>query len=641
MAVGCDQLRQTRHAVGMWWHARRNVTSIAISPRGLRIAPGKTVPYVASPTFIDTVLGGHGATVRWSSSVPAVATVTSAGVVTARTPGATRIRADFRGRSDSVDLVVTGGALASISVYPESASVTEGTSLQLKAMGSFDDGTRQAMDEAAWVSENPAALAAGSGGSPPGLVRAIRPGGGEITVRVGGLSATARIKVTPARPASGPLRVSAANPRYFADPTGRPIFLTGAHYWKTLQDNGTTDPPPAFDYGAYLDFLQAHNHNFFRLWYWEQASGTSETAIPNWFSPLPYQRTGPGVALDGKPRFDLTRFHPEFFDRLRQRIIEAGRRGIYVSVMLFDGWSIGTKPHYAFANPWRTHPFHRSNNINGVDGDPNHDDSGREIETLQIPAVTALQEAYVWRVIDAVGDLDNVLYEITNEGDSTSIEWQYHMIGVIRAYEATRAKQHPVGMTQTWPGGTRMALFRSQADWISPNGQLDDPPETSGEKVIIADTDHLCGICGTIDWVWKSATRGENPLFMDGYDGSPGVGEPAHYDPHNPVWADVRRNLGYARRYLDRMDLRNARPRRDLSSSGYCLAESPAAGARLLVFLPGGKTAAVNLEGYRGPFRAEWLDPATGAAYDGGVVPGGTSHSFNAPFGGDAVLFLQ
>ena len=66
-------------------------------------------------------------------------------------------------------------------------------------------------------------------------------------------------------PAPGPLRVSAQNPRYFADGTGKIHYLTGSHTWKNFAtDGGTADPPIAFDYDRYLDFLTAHNHNFFR-----------------------------------------------------------------------------------------------------------------------------------------------------------------------------------------------------------------------------------------------------------------------------------------------------------------------------------------------------------------------------------------
>jgi hypothetical protein len=48
--------------------------------------------------------------------------------------------------------------------------------------------------------------------------------------------------------AAGPLRVSSVNPRYFSDPAGRVIYLTGSHTWANLQDQGPQDPPAAFDY---------------------------------------------------------------------------------------------------------------------------------------------------------------------------------------------------------------------------------------------------------------------------------------------------------------------------------------------------------------------------------------------------------
>ncbi len=56
-------------------------------------------------------------------------------------------------------------------------------------------------------------------------------------------------------------------------------------------------------------------------------------------TPQPWPRTGPGAATDGKPKFDLDRFDPGFFDRLRERVVAPGERGIYVSVMLFEGFS--------------------------------------------------------------------------------------------------------------------------------------------------------------------------------------------------------------------------------------------------------------------------------------------------------------
>ena len=47
-----------------------------------------------------------------------------------------------------------------------------------------------------------------------------------------------------------------------------------------------------------------------------------------------------GTAKDGKPKFDLDSFDQAYFDRLRERVIAAGSEGIYVSVMLFEGFSL-------------------------------------------------------------------------------------------------------------------------------------------------------------------------------------------------------------------------------------------------------------------------------------------------------------
>lgn len=442
---------------------------------------------------------------------------------------------------------------------------------------------------------------------------------------------------------NGPLHVDPVNPRYFADAADQVVYLTGSHTWSNLQDNGGSDPPPVFDYTQYLDFLQANNHNFFRLWSWEEARWTTETGDPNyWFYPMPpFQRTGPGVALDGKAKFDVTQVDQAYFDRMRARVIAARDRGIYVSIMLFNGWSVADgKGGFALNNPWHGHPFNPNNNINGLNGDPNGDDSGLEVHTLAVPAITAVQEAYVKKVIDTVNDLDNVLYEISNESDGSATDWQYHLINLIKAYEATKPYQHPVGMTVEYFGGDNENLLESPADWISPNGPLYDPMTADGRKVILHDTDHLCGICGDRRWVWMAFTRGLNPIFMDGYDGAGyGVGG-ADFVFDDPTWVSLRRNLGYTRAYATRMNLAAMTPQNALASSGYCLAQSTSPNAEYLVYLPDGGEVTVNLTAVNGTLAVEWFNPETGQATAAATVRGGASPTFTAPFTGDAVLYL-
>jgi hypothetical protein len=327
------------------------------------------------------------------------------------------------------------------------------------------------------------------------------------------------------QPATGPLRVLASNPRYFTDGSGRAIYLAGTHNWNNFQDTGhrsrAGDPPPALSYEKYLDFLEAHHHNFFRLWRWEAPMWTDdEPRGVKHASPHPWLRSGPGQASDQKPRFDLTRYDTEYFSRMRHHIQAAGTRGMYVSVMLFEGWEV------QFTDAWTSHPFNAANNINQVDADTNHDGRGLEYYTIQPDAmgqrVLELQRAYARHLVDTVNDLDNVLYEICNEPGAYATGWQYGMIDYLHGYEAAKPKQHPVGMTFEYRGGTNRELFNSPADWISPNNgdppntYLENPPANLSGKVVVSDTDHLCGhTCGDSLWVWKSFTRGLNVLFME------------------------------------------------------------------------------------------------------------------------------
>jgi hypothetical protein len=78
-----------------------------------------------------------------------------------------------------------------------------------------------------------------------------------------------------------------------------------------------------------------------------------------------------------------------------------------------------------------------------------------------------------------------------------------HMIDVIRRYEQTKPKRHPIWMTFQWDGmdgpGTNQNLFESTAEAISPGSASGtsrrayerDPPAATGNKVVIVDTDHV------------------------------------------------------------------------------------------------------------------------------------------------------
>jgi hypothetical protein len=434
---------------------------------------------------------------------------------------------------------------------------------------------------------------------------------------------------------SGPLRVNPHNPRYFTDDNGKAIYLTGSHNWANLQDVKKGGHYAFYpDYQSHLDMLKKYNHNFLRMWYFETSVWFIGDEDPHSVSPHPFARTGPGIARDGLPKFDLTKLNQEYFGRLKNRVKAAADHGIYVSIMLFQGIaSVNRKEE------WEYNPFHKDNNINGINGDKNGDGFGKEVHTLADPEITKIQEAYVRTVIDTVNAFDNILYEIGNELTGGSTAFQYHMIHYIKDREKSMPKQHPVGMTFQWDGrdsGKNGDLFDGPADWVSPAvepGQeyKTDPPSADGRKVIILDTDHLWGTGGDRVWVWKSFLRGDNPVYMDPLE-------------ENNVHKGPRRAMGHTLAYARKMDLRDMSPREDLSSTRYCLANP---GTEYLVYQPEARfldtflkpSFAVDLA--PGRYGYEWFNPRAGSAIPGKVFTSEGGHkSFRQPFGGDAVLYI-
>ena len=141
---------------------------------------------------------------------------------------------------------------------------------------------------------------------------------------------------------SVPLRALASNPNYFTDDTGKVVYLTGSHTWNNLQDWGTGGSIQPLDFTAYVNMLVRHGHNFTLLWRTELPRfcglpTVAKSPVDFSVSPQPWQRTGPGFASDGEPKFDLTKFDQSFFDRLRSRVQQLNASGIYVGVYLFTG----------------------------------------------------------------------------------------------------------------------------------------------------------------------------------------------------------------------------------------------------------------------------------------------------------------
>ena len=496
--------------------------------------------------------------------------------------------------------------------------------------------------------------------------------------------------------ASGPLVVSKVNPRYFTVASGeavdqKAIYLTGSHIWNNFHDGMGPGPecaetPEQFDYEAYLDFLKEHGHNFIRLWRWEQfKSQAAGGSFHLCMTPQPWPRTSARNARDGKPKFDLDSFDQEYFDRLRERVIAAGERGIYVAVMFFDGWAIHLSPA---PDNVEGHPFFGENNINDV--------AIKSILDYQVlpldPHVQSIQESYIRKVIDTLHDLPNVLWEVANEssgggtvdqnfaqmmgfsevpdwGDSTG--WQYWVIDVVKQYEQEQGYDaHPIGMTMQFPVADQTKvndpLFNSKAEWISPGYDdeiftegrhpmapdsppshwYDDPPSNDSRKIVITDTDHYAPGKGDALWAWKSFLRGHHPILMDfgiiaGVNPAESSAGGSGVPPYDAFEA-ARYAMGDTRRYAEKMNLIEMEPRGDLSSTGFALANP---GQEYLVLQADNVADPFTMTLYAGDYIVEWFNVENRETTDGEnmTVDHDGDYRFLAPFAkaSPAVLYLK
>jgi hypothetical protein len=454
----------------------------------------------------------------------------------------------------------------------------------------------------------------------------------------------------------GPLRQS-QNPNYFQDTSGRALLLAGSHTWNDLQDWGSSGAPPPFDFGAYTSFLVAHGHNFTLLWRTELPKfcglPTTDTSPPDiTTSPHPWPRTGPGTANDGGLKFDLSRFDPTYFDRLRSRVQALNTSGIWAGIYLFSGEWLNV---YRCAGDG--YPLSGGNNINSID-----DGGGNGSMTMTSPnAITGIQDAMVDKTIDTLNDLPNVLWIVSEEAASTTGWWQGHLIAHVRAYEASRPLHHPIGLAML-TGDPDTTLYDSDADWVAPQVRI-SPTTSCGSgtpkcKVNVNDSDHsYFGMWNDTpqqnrQYAWENFARGNQVAFMDPYV--------VHYPRQNRNlcaspsgvvcagpdgrWDNFRDNLGYILSYSRRLNLNAVLPSTSLSSTTYCLAQTPAIGSEMLVYAPNGGTFTVDLSHASGrTMNYEWFDPTSGVVVSKGSLPGGSAtQSFSTPsaIGKDSVLYI-
>ncbi len=334
-----------------------------------------------------------------------------------------------------------------------------------------------------------------------------------------------------------------------------------------------------------------------------------------------YERTGPGLAADGRPKFDLTRFNRTYFDYWRSVAEYALSKGIVLQISITDLWH-NHDTIVEVNGPGRIwgmqFDFYRAeNNINGIDA---ADHTAWMSETHP---VFAYHQALIRKLVDTMGDLPNIVWEIGNQTGRT--DWELRLADFLTAYEQSRGLPVRLVMPRDLPGHQ---FVPGQCVW--------DPVQVHSLLVgaygwnlpLLADND--CIYPGDPDTrrrrAWAALTAGAhiNLFHLE-------LASPAVLDSRDA--ADGMRYLGYLRTFLEELDvdLAGMRPSDGLVTHGWAYARP---GREYIIYLISG--GGTTVRGLPAAYSAVWFNPRDGRTRSAGGGP-----TFIAPDDRDWVLYIR
>lgn len=241
-----------------------------------------------------------------------------------------------------------------------------------------------------------------------------------------------------------PIQLHPSNPHYFLFQGKPAILITSAEHYGAVVNQD-------FDYVAYLDALKAYGLNYTRIYPGFMFEPMGKFIKGNTLGPkpasliVPWARSStPGYLLGGN-RFDLDRWDPRYFTRLRDFMAKAAERGIVVEICFFNA---------QYTDTWPISPLYYENNIQGV-GKCDLEDA----QTIRFPNLVRREADYVRKIVEEVNSFDNVILEICDEPYLTGTPialagaWIAHMVDAIKSAESRLPKKHLIAQQVEGPVG--------------------------------------------------------------------------------------------------------------------------------------------------------------------------------------------
>ncbi|HXP26480.1 MAG TPA: Ig-like domain-containing protein [Steroidobacteraceae bacterium] len=170
------------------------LVSIAVIPANASIANGTGQQFAATGTYTDNSTQPLTTAVNWSSSDTTVASISNAsgsnGLASSTGQGAATISATLGTISGSTGLTVTAATLVSIAITPLSPSITDGTTQQFTATGTYTDNSTQNLTASVtWTSSDTTIASVSNAAASSGLATAAGVGTTSIGAALGAVTA--------------------------------------------------------------------------------------------------------------------------------------------------------------------------------------------------------------------------------------------------------------------------------------------------------------------------------------------------------------------------------------------------------------------------------------------------------------------
>jgi len=255
-----------------------------------------------------------------------------------------------------------------------------------------------------------------------------------------------------------PAPISVHPSKHYFVYNGAPILLitTDHHYGAVINAD--------FDYVAFLGKLESHGMNFTRIYPGTYLEKDGFPYAGNPLAPrsgqliLPWAKTTvPGAnAVLGSYKFDLDTWDEAYFARLRDFCGKAKDRGIIVEICLYNGM---------YRERWPCQAMYMQNNVQGV-GTCSWD----MVQSLTGDTrLLSYQERYVTEITKRLNDFDNVLFHVCDEPNMSKQPadvygpWMDRMINAFKTAESALLKKHLLGQTVSYAMRNNAADFSADS----------------------------------------------------------------------------------------------------------------------------------------------------------------------------------